>query len=141
MKLVFLAGRTADKLNAFETGLSAETKTTCPPKSKELFPKNLSKKMKRGSVLDPSDQHMENIKTLDKEFENHHPKNGIKRGCGVRNTLIRILIFKFPHISTKLITEFVISRTEYRLRSMNIALKRKKRSTIRNTRKKAEYVC
>ena len=103
--------------------------------------KTLSKKMIKETISNPSKTHVENVNKMEQIFIAHHPKNSIKRGCGVKSNVIMKIQNELPHLSSKVVTEFVNSRTEMRVRSMNITVKRKKNSTLRNCRKRAEYVC
>ena len=102
-----------------------------------LFPK----KMKKGAISNPSIEHENTVKSLDAIFESHHPKNGLKRGCGVRKILKKKISDLHPNLNYKLVSEFVEIRTQLRIKSINIAIKRKKKGTKRNARKKSEYVC
>ena len=102
-----------------------------------LFPK----KMKKGAISNPSLEHENNVKCMDAIFESHHPKNGLKRGMGVRKNLKQKIAEIYPTLNHKLISEFVEMRTQLRIKSINIAVKRKKKGTKRNTRKRSEYVC
>ena len=140
MKISVLKGYIAAKFDSTDSSLTSkpnEISSATSQNANDFF----TRSMKNGHFAPPSNEWLNESKEIENHFNKFHPKNGMKKGSGIRNDFLSILKKKFPHRSEKILKLFVQLRNDYRINriNFNVKMKKKKIATRRSRRKMADF--
>ena len=106
----------------------------------------LTNSMKRGEILPPSAEFLQDVENMEYEFCLHHnPLPNMKKGVpGLISEFVQKLKKSLPHRDSKILKEFAKQRTEIQRKTINERIQDEKkdnkiRSSLRGAMKNAQY--
>ena len=100
----------------------------------------LTKSIKQGTILTPSERFLEDVERMYKLFSNHHPLPYLRPGPGLHSNFVEILVHEFPNYKIGLLEAFTEIRTNLQIKAINLLTKEGKTKTLRGARNLAETI-
>ena len=121
--LWWISGYVAFKMKSIDKSLGSykfeKGMDQAPSKFADLF--------NRGGLKYPTNKWLKDLKYMKEAFEKHHPKDGLRPGCGLVSNFFNKLKEKFPSYDKKVLHLTARVLTRFRTRTINKLCKEKKK--------------